>query len=215
MIKCKYLNLKLLFFLPILAINIYGQDSNDFNVRLKFHPSAFVALSRLTFLGSVEFNYKRVGVDIAYGQQWAFICSSHPDTLRVKNFGNQYRADLKYYFKPLEKNNQTTPFISIGYAKLYTQTNITVDWFSGFEFIPALATINNIHVYYIYCGISSLSGRIVTEGAIGTGVSFRTEESVYANKIVYEKESWTRLHLSLSLKIGYILSYKSKGQDKH
>jgi hypothetical protein len=214
MIRPKTLIYKLYLLLTISSLNTFGQEGNKFEVKAKFHPSALLALSRPTMLGSIEFKLNKIGLDIAYGQQWGFLLSSKPDTLRVKNFGNQYRADIKYYFKEFKNNEQTSPFISIGYCKMYTQKNITQDWFSGYIFNPSLATINNLNVYYLNYGICKNFGRIVAKGAVSGGVRFRTEESVYANKVVFDKASRTFPHLSLSLRIGYTLANGTRGQGK-
>ena len=209
MTKQRAILFTLILNLVFLTLSTFGQNVNKTNILIKLHPSAIVALSRPTVLGSIEFKYKRTGFDFAYGQQWLFIGSTNPDTVRVKNFGNQYRIDLKYYLNPLKRYEQTTPFISIGYCKMYTQKNIAVDWFSGYQFKPGLATINNIHVYYINYGISSKFGRIVYEFALSGGVRFRTEESVYANKVVYDKATRIWPHLSFSFRICYPL-FKDK-----
>jgi hypothetical protein len=208
------MNYKLFFFLLITALNTFGQEANKFEVIAKYHPTALLALSRPSVLSSIEFKLNKIGIDIAYGQQWGFLLSSNPDTLRVKNFGNQYRADIKYYFKPFKNNDQTIPFISIGYCKLYTQKNITQDWFSGYRYDPSLATINNIHVFYLNYGISKYFGRIVAEGAINGGVRIRSEEYVHSNKVVFDKASRTLPHLSLSIRIGYTLTNNTREQGK-
>lgn len=191
--------------LIVISSYSFGQGNNNFNVILKFHPSAIVALSRPTILGSVEFNYKRIGIDLAYGQQFGFWYSSNPDTLRVNNFGNQYRADLRYYLNPLEKDKSTTPFFGMGYCKMYTQKNITVHWFSGYQYNPSVATINNIHACYFTYGLFSTTGRLRGEAAVSGGIRNRTEEAVYANKIVYNKATRNWVHLSLSIRICYAL----------
>ena len=196
--------------MTIAALNTFGQEDDKFNIRLKFHPFALAAISRPTVLGSVEFKLNQISIDLAYGQQYGFLLSSQPDTQRVENYGNQYRVDLKYYFKQFKKNDQIFPFMSIGYCKMYTQRNLTQDWFSGWKFDPGLAFIDNIHVFCFNYGISKYFGRIVAEGVIGSGVRFRTQELVYANRIVYDTESRVRPHLSVSFRIGYILTKTKK-----
>lgn len=206
----KKLNLFFITLLTIVSNNAFCQETNKCNIRLKFHPLALAAVSRPTVLGSLEFKLNKIGIDIAYGQQWGFILSSRPDTQRVKNFGNQYRVDVKYYFKQIKEIEHTFPFISIGYCKMYTQRNITQDWFSGYVFNPSLAFIDNVHVYYINFGMCNYYKRSIIEGTIGSGVRFRTQEAVYANRIVYDKISRIWPHLSFSLRVGYLLSNNQK-----
>jgi hypothetical protein len=208
----KPLSFKLLFLLTFVRLTTFGQEASKFEARLKFHPLALAAISRPTVLSSIEFKLNKVGFDIAYGQQWGFLLSSNPDTQRVKNFGNQYRFDLKYYFNTNKGNGQELHFISVGYCKIYTQRNLTQHWFSGYVFEPSLAYIDNIHVFYVNYGICNNFGRFMTEGVLGSGVRYRTVEAVYANKIVYEKASRTWPHLSISLRIGYILT-KNPGKQ--
>lgn len=210
MLRRNTLHYKLFLLLSIASLDTLGQEANKFEVKAKFHPSGLLALSRPSMLGSIEFKFNKIAIDLAYGQQCLFLLSSNPDTLRVKNFGNQYRADIKYYSKPFKNDNQSLPFVSIGYCKMYTQKNITQNWFSGYRFNPSLATISNIHVYYLNYGICKYLGSIVVEGAISGGIRFRTEESVYATKVVYDQASRELPHLSLSLRIGYTFSDRKR-----
>jgi hypothetical protein len=76
MIRPKTLIYKLYLLLTISSLNTFGQEGNKFEVKAKFHPSALLALSRPTMLGSIEFKLKKIGLDIAYGQQWGFLLSS-------------------------------------------------------------------------------------------------------------------------------------------
>jgi hypothetical protein len=206
----RHLNLCLFTLLNFVSTIAFSQEANKYNIRLKFHPLALAAVSRPTVLGSIEFKLHKIGIDLAYGQQWGFILSSNPDTQRVKNFGNQYRIDIKYYFKQIKEIEHTFPFISIGYCKMYTQRNITRDWFSGYVFNPSLAFIDNVHIYYLNFGICNYYKRSIIEGVIGSGVRFRTQEAVYADKIVYDKISRVWPHLSFSLRVGYLLTNKPK-----
>ena len=77
-----------------------GQVSEGFDLRVKNHAQQLIAIPRPTILNSVEFKYNKIGIDLGYGQQWHFPFSDGPDTLRVKNFGNRYRVELRYYLAP-------------------------------------------------------------------------------------------------------------------
>src|SRR5687767_13738503 len=87
----------------VIALSIQtprAQERETVQLIPKIHPLALIAIPRPTVLASVDVKYKKLALDSAFGQQWSFFMSSDPDTQRVKNFGNRYKGDLKFYLRP-------------------------------------------------------------------------------------------------------------------
>ena len=183
---------------------IIAQTNKKYNIIPKFHPLALISIPRPTVLGGVELKYNKIGVDLAYGQQWSFFMSSEPDTNRVNNFGNRYRINLKYYFNTSKLDLNATPFISVGYCKIYTIQNYTTHWFSGYKFDSSLAIIDNINVFSISYGISIIQNKLIYEGVLGSGVRLRTQQYINSDGNIYDEASQTLPHLSFAVRVGYL-----------
>ena len=190
-------------FILIATKSVYSQDKREYDFIFKFQPSALVAITRPTVQAAVEFKYKKTGIELSYGQQYGFPISADPDTMRVKNYGNRYRIDLKHYLRDLRNDSNSFQYFGISYCKIYSSQNITNDWFSGYRFDPGLAIIDNIHVFGINYGVLEFLNQFSYEFVLGTGLRYRTAESIDSKGLIIEKGNRIRPQLSISLKIGY------------
>ncbi len=192
--------LLLLFFL---FENINGQEFRDFDIRIKVHPTALISIPRPTVQVGMELKYRKIGVDLSYGQQYAFLLSSDPDTIRVNNFGNRFRVDLKYYLNPLKSDILLFPFISFGYCKIYSTQNLTTDWFSGYKFEPSIGRVINIQVFSANFGVIKYYKRFFFESILGTGIRFRKVQNVDVNGSILSERKQILPHFGVGVRIGY------------
>ncbi len=198
---------RLLTFILIYSFNsgiILGQATDGFNLSFKIHTQSLIAIPRPTILTSLEFKYNRVGIDLGYGHQWAFPFSDDPDTIRVRNFGNRYRAEVKYYLTPTERHGSSFPFVSFSYCKIYSRYNLTTDWFSGSKVSPSLGVIDNIHVYSLNWGISTYHKNLVLEGALGAGLRVRNAQTLDDEERMLSDDRFYLPNLSFAIRVGYV-----------
>lgn len=191
-----------------------GQTTGRFDLRFKIHTQSLIAIPRPTILTSLEFKNNRVGIDLGYGYQWAFSFTDNPDTMRVRNFGNRYLAEVKYYLAPNEKHGSLFPFVSFSYCKIYSRYNLTSDWFSGSKVSPSLGVIDNIHVFSFNWGVTKYYKNLLLDVAIGAGLRVRNARTVDAEGRLLSDDKFYLPNLGIAIRLVMYSSIESEHRFK-
>lgn len=183
---------------------VFAVDNFSNCLKFKFHPLAILSPRPNLLFGS-ELKIKKLGIELSYGRQIAFLSSSNPDTSRVKNYGYKFKIELKYYLKPIIFSKDILQFLSIGFLNIYSKQNLTEDWFSGYRFSPSLAYLDKVQVYMVNYGLCTTNSNWLAEIALNTGIRFRKNYEINTNGAIIGVVHQTLPHFGISGRIGYMI----------
>jgi hypothetical protein len=165
-----------------------NKEQREFSILLKFHPLAALNIDRPSIQGSVEFKYRKLSLELGYGQRyldhdWRRVKT---DTVTTNFKGRNYRIDIKYYIWSGKKVNRSgkillNGYIGLAYWNINDIFNFQADYSSnasasdGFSLRDCYAVKRNIEVYSVQVGSIFSKKRIGAEACIGIGIRHKVK----------------------------------------